>query len=53
MRAWLELKAGVHREREGVTHLILLLTFPSPGIFQVFLLPVESASDTSHSDVTS
>lgn len=36
MRAWLELKAGVHSEREGVTHLILLLTFPSPGIFRCF-----------------
>lgn len=34
MRAWLELKAG--NEREGVTHLILLPTFESPGIFRCF-----------------
>lgn len=32
--AWSGLKAGIHSERKGVTYLILLLTFPSPGVFR-------------------
>lgn len=34
--AWSGLEAGIHTERKGVTHLILRLTFPSPGVFRCF-----------------